>query len=384
MPYKDPEAARERDRRYREANREAILARERRYREANREVKREYNRQYRETNQEALREYDRGRYEDRRAATQEYREVNREVIRERERRYHAANREKRNEESRRYREANREAILEREHRYYEDNRGTIIARKRNYSTANRKRLREDSRRYREICRTKVLAHYSPVTPPCCACCGITWNLSIDHVHGDRGKHSKMVGVQFYQWLIRGNFPPGFQVLCRLCNTSKGRNEHCQLDHSLIAPAEHGRYGLKADREKSEPSQETKQARQRKVNRRYYWAHREAERERHRRYHEANRKEQNEKGRRRRETNRWQVLERYSPGSSPHCACCGANRHLTIDHVNGDGGEHRKELFSTNGLGTQFYAWLITKIFLLDIRCSASPVTAAKEEANIAC
>ena len=378
MPYKDPEAARERGRRYREANLEVIREKDRRRYEARREAKLEYGRQYREANRESLREYDRGRYEDRRAAAQEYREVNREAILARERRYHEANREKRNEESRRYREANHEAILEREHRYHEDSRETILARKRNFSRVNRQRLREDSRRYNEACRAKVLAHYSPGTSPCCACCGITWNLSIDHVNGDGREHREMAGVRFYSWLIRENFPSGFQVLCRPCNTSKGRNEQCQLDHSSAAPMDYSSYGLKTNREKTDPARETRRARQREANRRYYWAHREEQRVRNRRYFETNRQELNAKGRSYREANRRQVLDHYSPGTSPCCACCGAIRYLTIDHVNGDGGQHRRELFGAyGGLGSQFYAWLIAENFPPGYQVLCQPCNSSK-------
>jgi hypothetical protein len=39
-----------------------------------------------------------------------------------------------------------------------------------------------------------------------------------------------------------------------------------------------------------------------------------------------------------------------------CACCGAWRCLTIDHINGDGAQHRAQI---GGLaGREFYRWLI--------------------------
>jgi hypothetical protein len=52
--------------------------------------------------------------------------------------------------------------------------------------------------------------------------------------------------------------------------------------------------------------------------------------------------------------RAQVLGRY--GRS--CACCGAVGDLTIDHIAGDGREHRIELFGDKDqCGWHFYAWL---------------------------
>jgi hypothetical protein len=43
-----------------------------------------------------------------------------------------------------------------------------------------------------------------------------------------------------------------------------------------------------------------------------------------------------------------------------CSCCGATEDLTLDHVNGDGAQHRLELFGSSlaPAGTRFYRWLI--------------------------
>jgi hypothetical protein len=41
-----------------------------------------------------------------------------------------------------------------------------------------------------------------------------------------------------------------------------------------------------------------------------------------------------------------------------CACCGSTKRLTIDHIDGTGGEHRKELFGRQLAGWHFYRWLI--------------------------
>ncbi len=62
----------------------------------------------------------------------------------------------------------------------------------------------------------------------------------------------------------------------------------------------------------------------------------------------------------------QVFEHYGK----KCACCGETeiKFLTIDHVNGGGNKHRKEIQSgrTNG-GTQTYAWLINNNFPSDFQ-----------------
>lgn len=52
--------------------------------------------------------------------------------------------------------------------------------------------------------------------------------------------------------------------------------------------------------------------------------------------------------------RLQVLAHYSSG--PSCSCCGESHleFLAIDHINGGGNQHRKEV----GKGITFYRWLI--------------------------
>lgn len=53
----------------------------------------------------------------------------------------------------------------------------------------------------------------------------------------------------------------------------------------------------------------------------------------------------------------QVFENYGN----KCSCCGENEHwfLTIDHINGDGNKHRKEIGKA---GSGFYKWLIDNQF----------------------
>jgi len=57
-----------------------------------------------------------------------------------------------------------------------------------------------------------------------------------------------------------------------------------------------------------------------------------------------------------ERTRQAVLDHYGR----QCACCGSTTRLHIDHVNGDGGVHREELFgdSGGGGGGAFYRWLV--------------------------
>lgn len=63
----------------------------------------------------------------------------------------------------------------------------------------------------------------------CACCGESEPrfLTLDHIANDGAEHRKAVRASgpahMYTWLIKNNFPPGFQVLCWNCNLGKHFN-----------------------------------------------------------------------------------------------------------------------------------------------------------------
>jgi hypothetical protein len=74
---------------------------------------------------------------------------------------------------------------------------------------------------------KVFTHYGTV----CVCCGETLveGLTIDHINGDGAQHRKEIGVgglSLYRWLIKHNYPEGFQTLCFTCNFAKGTKKFC--------------------------------------------------------------------------------------------------------------------------------------------------------------
>jgi hypothetical protein len=79
----------------------------------------------------------------------------------------------------------------------------------------------------------VFAHYGTS----CACCGTTEDLTIDHVNGDGRAHREEIGGAghaLYAWLVKNDFPTGFQVLCMLCNASKHKGDHCRI-HAPVCP-----------------------------------------------------------------------------------------------------------------------------------------------------
>ena len=85
-------------------------------------------------------------------------------------------------------------------------------------------------------RKLVLFHYSNGEMKC-ACCGENKDefLSIDDIEGTIHRKIKKQGVRdFYRWLMRNNYPKGFQVLCMNCNFAKGMSGKCphQLDKKV--------------------------------------------------------------------------------------------------------------------------------------------------------
>lgn len=75
---------------------------------------------------------------------------------------------------------------------------------------------------------RVLSHYSPHgIPECCNPFGehkepytTLEALSIDHINNDGGRHKKEIKKNLYGWLIKNNFPDGFQTLCMNCQFIK--------------------------------------------------------------------------------------------------------------------------------------------------------------------
>ncbi len=133
-----------------------------------------------------------------------------------------ANPEKRREYERQYRLANPG----------KNNRSRQAWRQANPGKAQAERIRNTPHmaRYHARLRAAVFDHYGRS----CACCGATENLAIDHVNGDGPQHRAAAGIKTgtrtYRWLVKNNFPDGFQTLCTPCNASKGAGASCNLNH----------------------------------------------------------------------------------------------------------------------------------------------------------
>lgn len=100
------------------------------------------------------------------------------------------------------------------------------ARSREWNRNNRPKVYALNKAYRIRKRREVIDAYGGK----CACCSESMFefLSIDHVDGKGNEHRKSIGGNVYliPWLIKNNFPKGFQVLCHNCNQAKGAYGVC--------------------------------------------------------------------------------------------------------------------------------------------------------------
>jgi hypothetical protein len=90
-------------------------------------------------------------------------------------------------------------------------------------TCDRCKVKDRLKRTAE--RRQVLDHYGTM----CACCGEKQAqfLCIDHVNNDGNVHRKTLQTNnIYRWLLRNDFPVGFQVLCFNCNMAKAIYGKC--------------------------------------------------------------------------------------------------------------------------------------------------------------
>jgi hypothetical protein len=132
----------------------------------------------------------------------------------------------------RYKETHREELWEKNQRYWAEHR----TEKKIYYETHRDEYRSRKQRTEDALRANTFRRYGNR----CACCGTTDNLTIDHLNGGGNKHraaiglgARAAGIPFYRWLYRMYYPPGYQTLCRRCNTSKGKEKgsRCDLIHN---------------------------------------------------------------------------------------------------------------------------------------------------------
>lgn len=116
----------------------------------------------------------------------------------------------------------------RNHLWYENNKVKCNKASRQWVKDNPEKRKEvqkkSNKKTRDTKRLQVMKYYSNETLQC-ACCGesIYEFLTINHINNDGAEHRRTVGsgTAFHYWLVKNNFPEGYQVLCFNCNC--GRN-----------------------------------------------------------------------------------------------------------------------------------------------------------------
>lgn len=102
--------------------------------------------------------------------------------------------------------------------------------KKEYNDSHREENSWSGKTYRKRIRYDCLVAYSQ-DPPSCACCNENYLefLALDHINNDGNKHRKETGKRgtgMYKYLKERGYPPGFQILCHNCNSSKGLYGYC--------------------------------------------------------------------------------------------------------------------------------------------------------------
>lgn len=136
----------------------------------------------------------------------------------------------RKEWDRKYTQNNKEKI----NKYKEENKEKIAKYKVDYHNRNKDKIYRRKRDWNRALKIKVLTYYSIfTTKPMCAIPGCLISdpdmLCLDHIDNDGAKHRKEINkTNIYPWIIKNNYPPGFQVICHNHNFKKELLSHCKF------------------------------------------------------------------------------------------------------------------------------------------------------------
>ncbi len=192
----------------------------------NKEKLREYYKRWEIENKEKRKEQHQERYkknkEHHKKIGKIWREQNKEKIRDHGKKWRNENKENIAIKSKIYREKNKEIIKNKSKLYHLKNKERQNKRvKLNYQKNKEKIKLNDIND-----RMKVYNHYSNYNIKC-NCCGekhIDF-LSIDHIDNN-GYEQRKKGIsskRLIKWIIKNNYPSGFQISCMNCNHGRSRN-----------------------------------------------------------------------------------------------------------------------------------------------------------------
>jgi len=163
---------------------------------------------------------------------------------ERRRQLYANNDEKYLVQNRKYRQEHKLELSVKKHdyylktqEYYDNNKDAILKQHNDYLQTHRPEMEKAWREYAMNTKDKrlrdkitVLTHYGNGECACVKCgCSDLRALSIDHINGGGRKHNEEIKERIYGWLIKNNFPDGYQTLCMNDQWIK-RAENNELAH----------------------------------------------------------------------------------------------------------------------------------------------------------
>jgi len=148
---------------------------------------------------------------------------NREAYLQRAKEYYLRNKAKCTERAIKWNKTYRENRNKISKKYRIKNQTTIRKKAIEMRFVNREQINAYSRNRNHQRKLDVFKHYSPNLM--CQCCGDNHLqfLTVDHIDG-RKPHNHdygFVGTKLYNWIIKNNYPEGFQILCMNCNFAKG-------------------------------------------------------------------------------------------------------------------------------------------------------------------
>lgn len=158
--------------------------------------------------------------EEKRAAKRRYYIANKAKICLQGKQRYVTNKAKIDQQHKQYYMAHKEEAAIRTRKYRRDNLAKLCRKNSQYVATHKAEIRRNQKQYQINRRIQVFDHYGHR----CVCCGETTPafLEIDHINGSGNKHRREVGcANMYVWLIKHNYPKGFQVLCSNCNKAKG-------------------------------------------------------------------------------------------------------------------------------------------------------------------
>ena len=216
----------------------------------------------------------------------------------------------------RYRLENKEKISKQVKKYYLKNKNKISKQHKKYQLENKEKLNKNQRKAGRKFKCQVMNRYGG---HCINCKEKQIQfLTVDHTNNDGAEHRKKIGkTTIYGWLVKNNFPKGFQILCYNCNWVKWIKYLNKLKNTILKSSyKHGYY----------------------------------------------------------KKNKKKVFDHYGR----KCMCCGFDdeRVLTMDHINGGGGKHRREI---NG---SIYGWLIRNGFPKGFKTLCRNCNSGKRELRI--